>query len=271
MSSADDVINFLTSRHGIKVDKKYVEENLMPGLAGVMDESPDAVFDLTELTSMLIIPHLRKVSSTLEVTEEPVDQDDENRVKDDDAAISNTLFESVSQFILRDVNGSPEPAILDRTLMMKIMSKYGESDVSTAVIDEMLLAAGVDPNNESNILVYLDAKSLQQATTSDVQQYDPNWENKATTFYDDVLDGTALDANLEDNDPDEEISKSKFDDAGNKIRRIFTFPTIDFVAENFRSKMFNVALWLLVIVAFFAYALGFQSSIGRYVRSLLDM
>jgi hypothetical protein len=144
------------------------------------------------------------------------------------------------------------------------MAKYGESDVSSAVINEMLLAAGVDPNNENaNKSVSFDAKCLMQATTSDVQQYDPEWENKTTTLYDDVLDGTTLDANLEDNDPDVEISKSKFDDAGYNIRRIFTFPTVDFVAENFRSKTFVVVVWLLVIVAFFAYALDFQSSVGQ--------
>ncbi|KAI2490941.1 hypothetical protein MHU86_23629 [Fragilaria crotonensis] len=58
-----------------------------------------------------------------------------------------------------------------------------------------------------------DYKKLVNATTADIQQYDPEWETRETTYYDDVLDGTSLDANLEDNDPDEELAKSNFDDA----------------------------------------------------------
>ncbi|KAI2490942.1 hypothetical protein MHU86_23630 [Fragilaria crotonensis] len=61
--TAEDVVNFLLSRHGIKADLTYVERNLMPGLAGNIDESPDAVFDLVELASILLIPHLRKTGA----------------------------------------------------------------------------------------------------------------------------------------------------------------------------------------------------------------
>jgi hypothetical protein len=53
-----------------------------------MDESPDAVFDITELTSMLLIPHLRKT------------------VAEDDARY---LFGSVLKMIALDVNGSTAP------------------------------------------------------------------------------------------------------------------------------------------------------------------
>jgi hypothetical protein len=76
----------------------------MPGLAGVMDDSSHVVFDLAELTSMLIIPHLRKISSTLEIAERSNEQYAENKTEDD----SNNLFVSVSQFILMDVTGSRE-------------------------------------------------------------------------------------------------------------------------------------------------------------------
>jgi hypothetical protein len=217
----------------------------MPGLAGAMDESPDAVFDITELTSMLLIPHLRKTAAG------------------DDA---HYLFESVLKMIALDVNGSTEPMLLDRALMTKIMQTYGEDDVSEKVIDEMLKAAGVVEDNQ----IEFDYNVLVNATTGDILQYNPEWETRTTTHYDDVLDGTALDANLEDNDPDEELSKSKFDEAGDKIKRVFTFPTIDFVAENYRSKTFNIFLWVLFIVVFFVYAFEFQSSLGQYVSALMD-
>ena len=101
-----------------------------------------------------------------------------------------------------------------------------------------------------------------QATTGDIQQVNPDWQDTPTTHYDDVLDGTVLDANLEDNDLDEEISNSKLDDAGNAVQRIFTAPTIDYVAENYRSKSFNAILWVTYIIGFAAYAFRFQTKVG---------
>jgi hypothetical protein len=109
----------------------------------------------------------------------------------------------------------------------------------------------------------VDGTLLCQATSHDILQYDVKWEDKVTTYYDDALDGTALDANFEDNDPEEDIAKSNFDDAGNQVKRIPTAPTIDFVAENFRAKTFNVGLWVLVVVGFYAYAFEFNSGLGQ--------
>ena len=211
----------------------------MPGLAGAMDESPDAdaVFDITELASMLLIPHLRK---------EGAGEDPEQ------------LFGPVLDMIMLDVTGSTKPAVLDRAMMKRIMAAYGEDDVPPEVIDEMLQAAGAAREGVTDF----DYKVLVQATTGDIQQVNPDWQDTPTTHYDDVLDGTALDANLEDNDPDEEISKSKLDDSGNAVQRIFTATTIDFVAENYRSKAFNVILWVLVVVGFFTYAFQFQTALG---------
>ncbi|KAI2501081.1 hypothetical protein MHU86_13372 [Fragilaria crotonensis] len=206
--TAQDVVNFLLSRHGIKVDLTYVENNIMPGLAGDIDESPDAVFDLVELASILLIPHLRKTGAG------------------DD---SEFLFDRVLKMITLDVTGSSEPVRLDRTLMLNIMKTYGEEDVTSAVVDEMLKAAGVQKDGSP----MFDYKKLVNATTADIQQYDPEWETRETTYYDDVLDRTSLDANLEDNDPDEELAKANFDDAPDKIRRIFTLTTIDTYASGF--------------------------------------
>ncbi|KAI2493597.1 hypothetical protein MHU86_20955 [Fragilaria crotonensis] len=160
----------------------------MPGLAGDIDESPDAVFDLVELASILLIPHLRKTGAG------------------DD---SEFLFDRVLKMITLDVTGSSEPVRLDRTLMLNIMKTYGEEDVTSAVVDEMLKAAGVQKDGSP----MFDYKKLVNATTADIQQYDPEWETRETTYYDDVLDRTSLDANLEDNDPDEELAKANFDDA----------------------------------------------------------
>jgi hypothetical protein len=239
---AEDVANFLVSRHGIRVDLSYIEQNLMPSLAGAMDDSSEAVFDIVELASMLLIPHLRKMGAL----------EDEYEVSD--------FFGKVLGMIISDVTGEDtKHFVLNRDTMREIMEFYGEEDVNDEIIDEMLRAAGADPKDDTNF----DYRALLAATTADIQQVKLDWDSTITTHYDDVLDGTTLDTNLEDNDPDEEISKSQFDNAGKQVQRIFTFPTIDFVAENYRSKSFMVLLWLLVIVAFFAYAFAFQTTIGQ--------
>lgn len=214
----------------------------MPSLAGAMDESSEAVvFDIVEIASMLLIPHLRKAAAA----------EDEYAMQD--------FFQKVLKMIVGDVTGESDRIVLNKSTMREILEFYGEDAVPEEIIDEMLEAAGADPKNDAEF----DFNNLIAATTGDIQQIDLDWANTPTTHYDDVLDGTTLDANLEDNDPDEEIAKSNFDSAGNEVQRIFTFPTIDFVAENYRSKTFNIILWLLVIIAFFAYAFQFQTAVGR--------
>lgn len=214
----------------------------MPSLAGAMDESSEAVvFDIVEIASMLLIPHLRKAAAA----------EDEYAMQD--------FFQKVLKMIVGDVTGESDRIVLNKSTMREILEFYGEDAVPEEIIDEMLEAAGADPKNDTEF----DFNNLIAATTGDIQQIDLDWANTPTTHYDDVLDGTTLDANLEDNDPDEEIAKSNFDSAGNEVQRIFTFPTIDFVAENYRSKTFNIILWLLVIIAFFAYAFQFQTAVGR--------
>jgi hypothetical protein len=214
----------------------------MPSLAGAMDDSTEAVFDIVEITSMLLIPHLRKMGAL----------EDEYDVSD--------FFGKVLGMIISDVTGNTsEQLMLNRDMMREIMEFYGEEDVNDEIIDEMLWAAGADPKEDTNF----DYRALLAGTTGDIQQVKLDWDSTITTHYDDVLDGTTLDTNLEDNDPDEEIFKSQFDNAGKQVQRIFTFPTIDFVAENYRSKSFNIILWLLVIVGFFAYAFEFQTTVGK--------
>jgi hypothetical protein len=57
-------VALLASRHGIKADVDYVKQHLMPDLAGVLSAHNDqeSIFDIVELVSMLLIPHLRKAA-----------------------------------------------------------------------------------------------------------------------------------------------------------------------------------------------------------------
>jgi hypothetical protein len=248
---AEDVAIFLLSRHGITVELPYIEKHLMPTLVGAMDDSPDTIFDIVELTSMLLIPHLNKVGA-----------DDDN---------AQELFGKVVNMIVTDVtsgeNGdSLEPVVLNRELMRDILEFYGEGDVAQEIIEEMLRAAGVADGEETTPFDY---QALLYATTSDTQKYNLEWEQSITTHYHDILDGTQfekdMDADSKHFDEEETATgASQLDEAGNQVKRIFSMPSVDYVAENYRSKSFIVMLWLLVIISFFVYAFQFQTALGRY-------
>ena len=258
------------SRHGIRADKDLVEKRLMPSLAGAMGDNPSAVFDIVELVSILVIPNRKKVANQ------------------EDAAIDQQkLFGNVLKMILSDVYGSANqpPPILNRETMIEILETYDEVDVSPQIIDEMLRAAGVQPgqddddDDQNKDASRFNIDALMNATTGDVPQFNNEWVDSATTHYDDVFHGTTLDGK---NDTPSLHGlrksvggKSSEDDSGipqamegmeggdvtqDALKRVFTFPTIDYVAENYSSKFFVVLLWVLTIVAYFVYFLGLQTS-----------
>jgi hypothetical protein len=235
----EDVVALLASRHGIKADVDYVKQHLMPDLAGALsaDKDQEPIFDIVELVSMLLIPYLRK---------EAVGE------------ANKGLFHKVVDMIVLDSTGSHDPIQLNRETMKLILETYGEEDVSDEVIDEMLLAAGVKESAE------FDADKLIQATVGDTSQYMLDWENRPSTHYHDALEGTTLELQDKNEESDEEIlSGSILDDKKVEIRRIRTFPTIDFVAENYRSKAFVVLVLIMMIIGFFVYALAFQTALGQ--------
>ena len=275
-TAADDVIALLMSRHGIRADKDLVEKRLMPSLAGAMGDNPSAVFDIVELVSILVIPNLKKVANQ------------------EDAAIDQQkLFGNVLKMILSDVYGSANqpPPILNRETMIEILETYDEVDVSPQIIDEMLRAAGVQPgqddddDDQNKDASRFNIDALMNATTGDVSQFNDEWVDSATTHYDDVFHGTTLDG---ENDMPSLYAlrksvggKGSKDDSGkaqamedleggdvtqDALKRVFTFPTIDYVAENYSSKFFVVFLWVLIIVTYFVYLLSLQTSLVRDVN-----
>ena len=231
----------LSSRYGIKADPDFVKKQVMPGLAGAIDDNPSAVFDICEIVCILLIPYLKK----------------EAFANDDD------IFAKVVDMILADATGK-DPGLqkpkLTAELMKQILATYGEDEIPIQVIDEMLAAAG------SHGDATFDADALIQATTGDLTQYKVEWAESATTHYDDVFLGSELDfrkskKNNSDDSADEENEGTTIEP--NLVRRDYSSPTIDYVAENYRSKTFTIFIWILGIVAFFAYALEFQSNVGK--------
>lgn len=245
VAAADDVINFLISRHGVQADKELVENRLMPGLAGAMGENPSAVFDIVELVTILVIPQLKKAADS-----------------GDDMDIQQ-LFGQVLKMILSDVYGSEnrEPPQLDHETMALILETYGEVDVPPQVIDEMLASAGVLRGGETEGV--LDVDTLVKAATSDLSRYNNEWSDKFTTHYDDVFYGTSLDKRSSEirKSVVENLKEDEKEDE-NSIRKLFSLASIDYVAENYTSKAFVTLLWLLLVMLFFVYFLQLQDSIA---------
>ena len=245
-----DVVRFLLSRHGLKADLDFVKENLMPGLAGALGDSPAAVFDIVEIVSILLIPYLKKASASVD--------DDDN------------IFSKVLTMILKDSTASTDTPILDRAAMQNILETYGEFDVPPVVIDEMLLAAGAlqEPTR-------LSAALLMRACTDDIAKYNNDWDETATTHFDDVFQGTTLDVEViagssknQNTDgskelDDEEVnkSKSKFDE-GQQVKRVYTAASVDGIAENYSSKAFVAIVWFLVVMLYFSYVINLNSFLG---------
>ncbi|KAI2501038.1 hypothetical protein MHU86_13450 [Fragilaria crotonensis] len=107
-STAQDVVNFLCLDMASKSIWRTSKRILCPAWPALLT-IPTAVFDLVELTSILLIPHLRKTGA------------------DDDHA--QVLVGEVLKMIMLDVTGSTEPVRLDRKMMINIMKTYGEDDV----------------------------------------------------------------------------------------------------------------------------------------------
>eukprot|EP00978_Attheya_sp_CCMP212_P022252 scaffold66108_cov58-Attheya_sp.AAC.1 len=58
---ADDIMHFLSSRYGVRVTTKEVQETIIRGLGG--GDSEDGCIDLTEVLAILMIPEILKAAN----------------------------------------------------------------------------------------------------------------------------------------------------------------------------------------------------------------
>lgn len=237
---AEDVTTYLISRHGIQADKEVVEQRVMPGLAGATSEHASPVFDMPELVSLLLIPHLKKLATS------------------NDEADIEELFGCTFNTLMSDVYGSAfkDPPVLNRDTLTRILESYGEVDVPPQVIDEMLEAAGATKDSEE---VVLDVAALVRATTSDLDRYDNNWSESYSTHIQDVFEGTTPDAaGVLDNKGKDTLDQMEKEvaqepDQVSFYRSVTTLASIDYAAETFTNKTFVPLLWLLTVVLYFLY------------------
>lgn len=238
-------MNLLISRHGIRADKDYIERRLMPGLAGAMGDNPSAVFDIVEIVSILLIPYLKELASS-----------------DDELQRSQLLGKILNMVKLDVFQTESVTPTLNRDTMIAILEEYGEVDVPPQVIDEMLKAAGVQDEEAD---VKLDIDTLSRALTSDLDHYNMRWTDRNSTHYDDIFHGTVLDISNSSHDLTQVVKDDEENGKDGKkppLRRIFTFSSIDYVAENYTSKPFVIILWVLIVVLYFSYFMELQTYVG---------
>ncbi len=136
--------------------------------------------------------------------------------------------------------------MLTVSLLKSILSFCGESNVDEALLEQMIERANVHHVLEGSIM--LTPEAFEYALTSDIhQRYKPEWENKLSTHFEDVIrrhgmsfiakpsGGTSSNLNAKD-----------------LIRR-FTFPQIDLDADTFDSLPFMVILVGTIVSFYIGY------------------
>jgi hypothetical protein len=234
---AIDVVNYLTSRHGIRLDEDTVRQKIVTDLAGNLNSDQLQVIDIAQLASMLMLPHFKKIADS-----------------DDDDKIQN-LFGKGLKLLLADVsndsrwypNGHTLGAkpVLSAALLKVVFALHGECDVPPQVLKEMVNAAGGEQQT-------LDLTTLILAATSDLIIYDVESEqNIATSHYDDAT--SIVHAFQERGSPksDEETNANdtRYGPDGTRILpRQFTASNIDFTAETYAYRIWAALVWMLIIV-----------------------
>ena len=280
---AIDIVHFLSSRYGIRVTVKEVQETILRGLGGGEDD--EECIDLTEVVAILLIPELIKAAGMPDMQ----------------------IIGEVLGMILKDTVGSTSPRKLDRKLISDVFTAFGEQDLvcNEDLMDEMILAAsavGEYDVEEDGAGVTFDKYSFARALTSDVQSYDVNCETTLTTHYFDVFKSIGsteekagirrsslpfcLSRSMYNEDSEnklgvdvcvkpEQTNRSESmnwepiensEDGNERLRPVisaFTFPSIDYVAGTYRSNRFVIALWVCCVVTYFAYLWNYQVAFGR--------
>ena len=191
ISTVEDVCRLLLSRHGIQVTPKVVEDLITTELAGDPEEQPKGCVDLRQLVGILLIPDLKRALHHRTTT----------NVLDADSGTITTpvsLFHQILHIILTDIgmiqqdqktttntfttmeDTTTSTPALTIELIQTILAIYGETNVPTEVLKDMIRMCG----NHNDTLT---ADALSCALTSDLTVYQVEWNNRLSTYYDDVM------------------------------------------------------------------------------------
>lgn len=198
-------------------------------LAGSMQSDPSQGIDICQITTMLLLPHLKKIANS---------NDETKKQQLFGKGLQLMLAEFPLDSTCYDEDGE---LVLSCNLIRELLAIHGENDVSPQVLEDMVRAAG----GENEVL---DLDTLMLATTSDLALYNLAREDFVSTHYEDALQAS---------EDAEEVDEETPDDA-NRIHRkgalirLFTASSIDMTAETYGSKCWVTLTWVAVVLLFFA-------------------
>lgn len=288
--NAKDIRNYLTSRHGVYVDHTVLEKRIIKELCGTFvpeddqssqftpkknqgDEEPQAMMDLCQMVALLCIPFLR--------------QEDINEAAKGNNPLTHGMAENVMKLILEELelNGVDITQFravdenfetgtrITPKLVQDMLETYGEYHVPQDILKEMVRACGENntsgskdddgsgsdsSNNDSDdeesqipnlktqksgdqAVIMWNKDSFQRALTADIQLYQPSFEKQQTTILADVR---SIDRDKNRPQDDDNIPmQSTFN----------TAPSIDQAAEQYRSFLWMILLWISFLLYYMCY------------------
>ncbi|CAB9513803.1 expressed unknown protein [Seminavis robusta] len=280
---AKDIRNYLTSRHGVYVDPSVIEEQILQQLCGhyvpedgkqtnEFGDVEPTVMDLCQMITLLLIPFLRR--------------EDISEAAKPTHSLNHGIVEQVLKLIMEEleikgVDLQPFKAIdenfetgtkITKKLLQLMFQAYEEYDVPDDVLEEMVEQAvkaqerhqnGGDDDNSDNDnnsdqseevhlktrkrgdgapRVMLNKDSFLRALTYDVQLYDPEeMEASITTTH--LQDAQNANRNNGSGDSDKSSMEDDFT----------TMAQVDQAADNYRSILWFVLLWVTLVLHYFCY------------------
>jgi hypothetical protein len=214
------------------------------------EDDPEVALDLCELVALLLIPHLRKIQAT------------------GDKHAQDELFGRVLRLILEDITGKPDMTehVLDKGFMRLIVESYGELDASDELIEEMVRHGTEGVGGQ----VILNIDTFIRALTCDIEKYNPEFEERWSTHYEDVFGYQAPPTKIvtvgrdarDAYDPKKMVERSMEDGPRKQrtVKHVFTAPGLDHTADTYRSQTYAVLLWIGLVVTYLAYVESFDLS-----------
>ena len=225
------------------------------------DDDDGSLMDLTQVLALLLIPLLLKARQSLSQQREinhsvlsPSFAVRQHCERGDKRWPDADLIENVLCMMLFDATGDPTHQPLTKELISQLLSFYSEGDIAQddRLLEEMLAMAKSTDCEDDEEPILFDQHAFSLALTRDCKRYCIDYENEMTTNYFDVFQ------TLYSTKVNEEKKKCSFAEMVNPMKNVevsqeegvrpvqsvFTFPSIDYTADTFRSKVCQVTCML---------------------------
>jgi len=280
---AQDISLFLLSRHGIKLEPEYIEKRVLDGAKQL---------DLVQVLVMLLVPHLLEhVNDDITETNlfrivHEVIMNDANRDNDSQPRITKEALREIMELygeldisdqiideMMQCLGSSSDEAIFSvdafkRALVDDVEPFYSvkwKDKTSTHYDDVRLSLPGhqllEEKQEEEGLIpssvVFLESKLLMENLKNGTVK---TFQNVSFSLRKSTR-GTSSDEN-EDEDPESSIPMTLPD-------RTFTAPSIDQVADTYRSMAFVILLWVTFCVFYLSYLWQIDKGFGKFCKNTL--